>query len=215
MEFHELRDRLVLAALPHVVFDGWSAGALAEAARDEGLDATMPERAFPGGPADAVENFVRMADRVMMEDLAAMDLESKRVGERIFLAVRTRLERWSPHKEAVRRALSVLALPQNLPLAARLTWGTVDAMWLAAGDAAHDFSWYTKRSTLAAVYSSTVLYWLDDPSEADAETWNFLKRRLGDVRKIPEIRARVEGLFSKLPIPGRLPLPKGRFGAGR
>lgn len=207
MEFQRLRDRLVLAALPHVAFDGWSAKSLVAAARDEGLDPSLAERAFLGGPVEAVEHFIALADRLMEEDLAREDLAARRIPDRVFTAIRVRLERWAPHREAIRRATSLLALPLNAGVAARATFGTVDAMWRAAGDASHDFSWYTKRATLAAVYSATMLYWLDDPSEDNADTLAFLKRRLGDVGKITRTRKQVEAWLEKLPHPGRLVRP--------
>ena len=75
--------------------------------------------------------------------------------ERIALGVKTRLDILAPHREAVRRMLAFLALPANLPLAARLLYRTIDAIWYAAGDRATDFSFYTKRGLLAGVYAST------------------------------------------------------------
>lgn len=202
MDIGDIRDRLVLAALPHVVFDGWSHAALAAAAEDEGLDPTMPARAFPAGPADAVAHFVALADRRMAEDVASLDLSGARVPTRIVAAVRVRLERWAGHREAIRRALAVLALPQNLGLAASLTWRTADAIWRAAGDKSHDFSWYTRRATLAAVYSATMLYWIDDFSDDAADTLAFLKRRLTDVGKVTRVRRRFEDLLENLPQSG-------------
>lgn len=210
MDFQRTRDRLVLAALPHVAFDGWSAKALVEAAKDEGLDPSLAERAFLGGPVEAVEHFIELADRLMAQDLAGRDLAAMRVPDRIFAAIRVRLERCAPHREAIRRATSLLALPVNAGAAARATFGTVDAMWRAAGDAAHDFSWYTKRATLAAVYAATMLYWLDDGSEDHADTLAFLRRRLADVGRITKTRKQVEAWLESLPHPGRLARPGRR-----
>lgn len=207
MEFQQIRDRLVLAALPHATFEGWSPKALAEAARDEGMDPSLAERAFLGGPVEAVEHFSRLADRLMLADLMDLDLESMRVTDRVFTAMRARLSRWSHQREAIRRAFSLLALPVNTPAAARATFATVDAIWHAAGDSSHDFSWYTRRATLAAVYSATVLYWLEDQSEDCADTWDFLRRRLADVGRVTKARKRVETWLEKLPQPGRLMPP--------
>lgn len=191
MDSLPLKDELVTAMLPHVAFDGWSAAALAAAADECALDRALAERLLPTGAA-AVAHFVDMADRAMVADLEARGLEGRGVGERVFLAVKLRLERWGGHREAVRRAASLLALPGNLALAARLTWETSGAVWAAVGDRSHDFSWYTKRATLAAVYSATLLYWLDDESEGAADTWAFLRRRLNDVRSLPDLRKRME-----------------------
>lgn len=197
MDFQQIRDRLVQAALPHVVFDGWSTKALAEAAVAEGLDATLAERAFMGGPVDAVEHFIDLADRLMAEDVAGLDLAAMRVPDRVFAILDGRFRRWAPQREAVRRALAVLAL--NPLAAARATARTVDAVWALAGDRSHDFSWYTRRATLGAVYSATVLFWLEDESEDGAETRAFLRRRLGDVGRVIGARKRLTGWLASLP----------------
>ena len=92
-----------------------------------------------------------------------------------------------PAREAVRRALAILAMPQNVPLALRISWRTADLMWRIAGDTSTDFNHYTKRMTLGAVYGSTLLVWLDDQSEGWADTAAFLDRRIDDVMKLREI----------------------------
>jgi len=207
MDMHRMKDALVEAIVPHATFDGWSVAALNAAARDLNMEASLPPRLFPGGLPEVVAHFVAMADRDMTAAVAETGLDGKGIGEAVFLAVRLRLERWSEHREAIRRAASLLALPNNLALAARLTWGTADAIWRAVGDRSHDFSWYTKRATLAAVYSATLLYWLDDSSEGTSDTWAFLRRRLSDVRNLPNLRERVTSMVRG----GRLSGLAGRF----
>ncbi|MDO8606562.1 MAG: COQ9 family protein [Phaeospirillum sp.] len=215
METLRMKDALVKAMLPHAAFDGWSGATLAAAARDLDLDPTLPARLFPGGASEVVAHFVGFADRAMAEDFAVGGHDGAGVGIRVFQAIRLRLERWADHREAIRRATSLLSLPQNLPLALRLTWGTSDAVWHVIGDRSHDFSWYTKRATLGAVYSATLLYWLDDASEDSADSWAFLRRRLDDVRNIPKLRERVEGLMAGGKLGGlaaRFKAPARRWG---
>ncbi|MBM3574074.1 MAG: COQ9 family protein, partial [Alphaproteobacteria bacterium] len=69
----ELRDRMIGATLRHVMFDGWSRAVLEIAARDLRLGAGAAMRAFPAGPADAIEHFATMADRAMLEALERHD----------------------------------------------------------------------------------------------------------------------------------------------
>lgn len=194
----ELRLPLVEAMLPHVPFDGWSEASLAAAARELDLPIERARLAF-SGPAGMVEAFTELADRTMLEELAARGVMAMKVRARITLAVRVRLEQAEPHREAVRRALAVQAIPTNAPSAARTLWRTVDAMWRAAGDTATDYNHYTKRTILGAVYSATLLYWLQDESEARAATWAFLDRRIGDVMSFEKAKARVLGAGSGLP----------------
>ena len=75
------------------------------------------------------------------------------------------------------------------------------AIWLAIGDKSTDFSFYTKRALLAAVYSATLLYWLNDKSDGQAASWAFLDRRIGEVMKIPQIKGQLRSMFDRLPNP--------------
>lgn len=191
MDTAELRDRVLLGLLGHVAFDGWSERSLRAGAVDAGLAPEDGMRAFPTGMLEAVEHFWAYADRRMMEELAGRDLASLRVRERIAAAVRCRLEVVAPHREAVRRALAFMALPQNAGTASRCTYRTVNAMWYAAGDTATDFNFYTKRGLLAGVYAATVLYWLTDESPGSADTWAFLDRRIDGVMSFSRTQGRV------------------------
>ena len=187
-----LQDRIITAALRHVPIDGWSLAALREGATDEGLAPAAVYQAFPGGVPEAVEYFFRQADERMLAQLKTLDLEGMRVRDRIASAVRLRLEQNAANREAIRRALSFLALPMNGGRGRRSLYRTVDAMWRAAGDTATDFNFYTKRTLLAGVYVSTLLYWLDDNSEDFEETWGFLDRRIGEVLRIPKAQAQLK-----------------------
>lgn len=187
------RDALIGAALAHVPFDGWSMTALRAGARDLELEAETVLQEFPGGVADAIRYFSRQADRHMLDEMANADLEGLRIHERVALAVETRLAFLEPHREAVHRGLTWLALPQNAMLGARLLYRTVDDIWYAVGDRSADFSFYTKRGLLAGVVGSTTLFWLDDRSADGAETTAFLHRRLADVMKIHGARKRLAG----------------------
>ena len=194
------RDALIMAALPHVAFDGWSRKTLTAAAEAQGVNY---DHLFPGGPKQAVAHFMDLADRKMIEDLAALDLASMKVRARVTAGVKVRLERWTPHREAVRRALALAPLPPFAGESLRGFYRTVDASWRAAGDRATDFNFYTKRGLLAAVYGSTVLFWLDDRSEGCVATWAFLDRRIAEVMQFPQWKAKVTERLKILPDPRR------------
>jgi len=202
-EAANLRDALIEAALPHVPFDGWTAAALRRGAEDAGLDAAEAAKAFPRGGRDMVAHFSALSDRRMLAALDAMDLPSMRTAERVRTAVKLRLEQAEPHREAVRRTIAFLAMPQNTVLGVTLLHRTVDAIWHAAGDTAADWNWYSKRGLLAGVLGATVLYWLDDTSEGHADTWEFLDRRLQDVAGIGKATGRLKERMRDLRRPWR------------
>ena len=56
------------------------------------------------------------------------------------------------------------AQPVNVPTSFKQRAMLVDEIWHAAGDSASDIDWYLKRTVLAAIYSTTELYWLTDKS---------------------------------------------------
>jgi ubiquinone biosynthesis protein COQ9 len=196
----ELRPRLVAAMLPDVPFDGWTALARDAAAEAQGVDRDIAAMALPDAAA-MVDAYVAHADTLM---LAAMgDVSGLKVRDRIRLALRSRLEAASADREAVRRALAVLAQPQHAGLAARSLWRTADTMWRAAGDTATDFNHYSKRAILGAVYSASLLYWLDDDSDDHEATWAFIDRRIDGIMNFEKTKASAKKAMAWVPNPAR------------
>ncbi len=186
----DLHDRLLEAALSHVVFDGWGPEAYRAAVADSEIDPALADALFPRGALDLAIAFHRRGDARMRQRLGEMDLEGLRFRDRIAAAVRTRLE-VVEDKEAVRRGATLFALPQHAGEGSALIWGTADAIWTTLGDTAQDVNWYSKRATLSAVYSATVLYWLGDDSAGHQDSWAFLDRRIDNVMQIEGLKARV------------------------
>jgi ubiquinone biosynthesis protein COQ9 len=181
------RARVLAAALAHVPFDGWSAVTLMAAARDAGVPDALARALFPRGGVDLALAYHRAGDAAMVTALGAGDLGALRFRERVARALRLRLE-WSD-KELVRRGATLFALPMHAADGARALWGTADAVWTALGDTNRDFSYVTKRATLAGVQAATVLFWLGDDSPGHHATWDFLDRRIEDVMRIEKVKA--------------------------
>lgn len=196
------REALVEAAVEHVPFDGWTRQALLAGAETLDLPPGEVDRLFPDGIRSAIITYVELVDRKMVEALDAKDLASMKIRERIATAVKTRLELVEDQKDTVRAALAWAALPQNIATGLKLTHGTVDKMWVAAGDTATDHNWYTKRMLLAGVYGTTLAYWLDDTSDGHSDSWAFLDRRIANVMQIPKVTAKLgkAGKFAAAPL---------------
>jgi ubiquinone biosynthesis protein COQ9 len=192
------RERLLDAILPHVVFDGWSEAAFRAAAGDCAMALPLARAHCPRGATDLAADYHRQGDRAMTAALARAATDGTRFRDRVTLAVRLRLE--GADREIVRRGAAHFALPQNAATGAALIWGTADAIWTALGDTSDDINWYSKRATLSAVYSSTVLYWLGDESEGHQATWDFLDRRIEGVMRFEKFKAGVRDnpVLSKL-----------------
>ncbi len=213
----ELKDRLLVETLPNVLFDGWTDHALRGGAASAGISPELTLHAFPEGVTDLVQHFADWTNRTMIAAYGAEDTETLGISARVALAIRLRLQALDEHREAVRSWLTWLALPNHAPMAPRLLHKTVDEIWYLVGDRATDFSYYTKRTLLAGVYSTTVLYWLGDESEGHAATWDFLERSLKATTGVSKTMAKAGGLgqfLDYLPSPVRFARQFRRRAAG-
>jgi ubiquinone biosynthesis protein COQ9 len=206
----QLRRELAIPVAENAVFDGWTRAAIDSAARQLGIDPVKARLAMPKGQAAMIDLYIREVDRALEARFTPKRLAGMKIREKIRALVWQRLEIMGPAREAVRRALAILAMPQNLPLALRISWRTADLMWRIAGDTSTDFNHYTKRMTLGAVYASTLLAWLDDQSEGWTDTAAFLDRRIEDVMKFEKFKADWRGSSDRLSLSrflGRLRYP--------
>ena len=184
----DVKQQLLDAALNHVAFDGWGDATFEAAALDAGIAPDVARLACPRGGVDLAIAYHRRGDALMLERYAREDLSALRYSEKVCALLRFRLEAVSD-KEAVRRGTTLFTLPHLAADGAKLIWGTADAIWNTLGDTSKDSNWYSKRATLSAVYSSTVLFWLGDNSEGHADTWAFLERRIDDVMRFEKVKA--------------------------
>ncbi len=185
----EIKNKIIARALVHVPYEGWSQEILDRSADEIGVGSSYGWRLFPQGPLEAVITWSRLLDEKMLISLP--DPENLRVRDRVSLAIKTRLNILSPHREAARKTSTYLALPHHIGKASQLLYATVNAIWYYAGDTSTDYNFYTKRALLAWVYSSTFLYWLQDDSEDHHKTWMFLDRRIEEVLTLPKLPKRI------------------------
>ena len=206
----QLRRRLALAVGENAVFDGWTRAAVDSAAAQLGVDPAQARLAMPKSQAGMIDVYIQEVDRALEAWFTPERLAGMKIREKIRALIWHRLEIMAPAREGVRRALAILAMPQNLPLALRISWRTADLMWRIAGDTSTDFNHYTKRMSLGAVYGSTLLVWLDDQSDGLDETAAFLDRRIEDVMRFEKFKAQWRGSSEHLSLSrflGRLRYP--------
>ncbi|HEX7871778.1 MAG TPA: COQ9 family protein [Sphingobium sp.] len=187
----DLRLRLAPMVADNAAFDGWSAKALAATAAQSGTDADIIALAFDGGALAMIDAWFASIDADMLAALPPERLGNMRTPGRITALVEARLQIIAPHREALRRAQSVLAMPQNLVRAAKLGWRAADVMWRAAGDTATDLNHYSKRATLGSIYAATMIFFVNDESEHWADTKAFFARRLAGVARFEKAKARM------------------------
>jgi ubiquinone biosynthesis protein COQ9 len=207
----EVRAALADGIASNAAFDGWGEQARDMAADAAGVDRDIARLAFKDGPVAMIDAWFARIDQAMVEAVPADQAAAMKIRQRITALVEARLAAAAPNREALRRALAILAMPQNAASGARLGWRTVDAIWAQAGDTATDYNHYTKRATLFAVYASTIAVFLNDESEEYADTRAFLARRIEDIMRFEKWKAgmvkRGENMPSLSRFVGRLRYP--------
>lgn len=185
----EVRAALAPRLAADAAFDGWGTSAVASAANALGIDPDIAALAFPGGATDMIDAWFGWIDDEMARRLPPETLAAMKIRERIAALVETRLAIVANDKEALRRALAILAMPQNIAKVTRLGWRAADTMWRLAGDTATDYNHYTKRGLLGTIYAATLTVFIDDDSEGFADTRAFLSRRIDNVMQFEKAKA--------------------------
>ncbi len=204
MTLDELRVALAPDIAASAIFDGWNATALMAAAEMAGCDPDVARLAFPGKgagglPMEMIAAWIASVDQAMEAEWPAERLATLKIRERIRTLVAFRLDAVADVDEAVRRALAVMAQPQNAVTALKLGWHSADIMWRLAGDTATDYNHYTKRAILAGIYSATLAVFVNDDSDGKADTHAFLERRIDGVMRFEKAKAQFLSKDRELP----------------
>ncbi|GMM93520.1 COQ9 family protein [Qipengyuania sp. MTN3-11] len=194
MTLDELRLHLAPSVADAAIFDGWSEEALEMAATQAGIDPDVARLAYTqsaGGMAmDMIRAWIETIDAAMGEALPAERLARMPIRERIRSLVQFRLDAVRGREESLRRALAIMAMPQNVAATLKTGWHSADVMWRLAGDTATDYNHYTKRAILASIYGATLAVLVDDESDDKAETRAFLDRRIEGVMRFEKAKAK-------------------------
>ncbi|KAG1306874.1 hypothetical protein G6F64_007257 [Rhizopus arrhizus] len=174
---------MLKATMTFVPEYGWSMQSLLHGARALGYPSVV-HGVFPGGESGLIDAYLKDARAnytcLVEEKLAKGELEGLSMNEKVKLLTWLRLEMNKPFIKKWPEALAIMAQPSNVSMSLKHLGDIVDDIWYYAGDRSPDMNWYTKRASLAAVYSATELYMTQDLSSDYIETEKFLQRRSGD-----------------------------------
>jgi ubiquinone biosynthesis protein COQ9 len=182
-------QRLLDAAIPRAADLGISPALLKAAGEACDLSEGDVGLLLPNGPADLVALLSRRHDTRAMATLAELDAGTLKIREKIARGVSARLEAAAADQAAAKRAAGFLTLPQNLSLAARLTWESADLIWRWAGDTATDENHYSKRAILSGILAPALTMRLFDgrePAEA------FVAARIENVMAFEKWKAGIK-----------------------
>lgn len=82
--------------------------------------------------------------------------------------------------------ISQLILPYNLTQGLNELYLLSDDLAFYLGDESNDFSWYSKRLSIASIYVSSELFMLNDNTKDFELTQRFIKQRVYDLKKLSD-----------------------------
>lgn len=182
-------QRAILAAmLPIAAFDGWTAKSLRDAVAKTDLPKGAGELYFPEGPLEVIAFWAEEMNRAVEADLGELDLSSMKIRDKVTAGILARLYAIGPHEEAARRALARLALPDAMGQGPKQLWNSADTIWRAIGDTSTDANYYSKRTILSGVISTTLAVWLSDSDPEKAKARAFLDARIANVMQFEKAK---------------------------
>ncbi|CAI6334646.1 unnamed protein product [Periconia digitata] len=185
--FAPAESAILSAAMSHVPNVGFTIDALKLGARDANyLDAST--NLFPRGVFDLV-NYHLVTQRLALKDTVQFPPEGENgkklgIGSKIRTLALARLRANEPVIDKWQEALAIMAQPSFIPPSLAELARLADEIWYLAGDKSVDGSWYTKRASFSAIYSSTEVFMTQDKSKDFRETEQFLDARLADSMKL-------------------------------
>ena len=205
----EIKDKLLDSFLNNAAFSGLGAPALLQAAKENGINKGEVEIIAPNGAISMIDYWFQKADDYVIETLISRG--GLKIREKATLAIRARLEFLGQHKEALTKAIAIMALPHNIAHSLSIGYRFSDKVWRAFNDKSTDFNYYTKRTMLLAVDTSTAAYFINDDSHEHEDTWGFLDRRIENIMQIEKTKFKIREFKEKLPDPIPL-LARLRYG---
>ncbi len=192
-----VRRAVLEAALDEAAFEGWNARTLARATAAAGYSEGELELYCPDGVLDLIEWWSVKADEGAREVIQASN--ANRIRDKVSGAVMARLDQLEGYEDAASRARGRLLLPDGLDRGRKLIWATSDMIWRAIGDTSTDYNFYTKRTILSGVFTSTFMVWVEDTDPDKAKTRAFLDDRIENVMQFEKVKGQATKFAMGLP----------------
>ena len=188
-------EKLVLGMLLNIPFDGLQWEALYRAAEDLKIyknpltneNKIELKNFFENDLVNTIKAFNDYLDDKMEDSFSKTKKNKQRMPEKIKSLILNRISASLDFKDGIVSSLGFMSLPQNSKPSLKMLYNTCDRIWRVSGDQSTDFSFYTKRLILSGVYSSTLMYWIQDdtgdlkntsenPIQSAEEYENFVKQ---------------------------------------
>ena len=190
------RRKILNESKKYVVTNGWNESLFKSITKNKIFKIDEILTLFPEGYLSLLKFYLKELNIDMTSSAKNLDLTRMKTHQRIREIILLRLNIKQNEKDLIKRTYFTLLLPKHFNILLMSLYNIVDQIWFIAGDISTDFNFYSKRAILATVYSSTVLYWINN--ENFEETKKFLDKQLKKISKIPQIKKQIKNVSSFL-----------------
>ena len=191
------RKEILNESKKYIVKDGWNENLLESISKKRKYKINEITALFPEGYLSLLKYYLKELNLQMTHSSKNLNLSQMKVHERIREIILLRLKNSQDEKELIKKTYFNFLLPCHHKIALISLYETVDQIWFIARDNSTDFNFYSKRAILAAIYSSTVLHWMNNNSFN--QTKIFLDNQLKKVSKIPQLKKNIKNISNLLP----------------
>lgn len=195
------RRAILDRALVIAAFEGWTSKTLRDAAAQAELPKGAEDLYFPDGPLELISFWAEELNVHVEAALGDLDLGSMKIRDKVTAGVIARLEALSGSEAAAKRVIARLALPDALGQGAAQLWSGADTIWRAIGDTSTDSNYYSKRTILSGVISSSLMAWLSDTTVDKREGRAFVDARIANVMQFEKVKWDLKKKTETLPNP--------------
>lgn len=188
------RRKILNESKKYVVTNGWNESLFKSITKNKIFKIDEILILFPEGYLSLLKFYLKELNIDMTSSAINLDLTRMKTHQRIREIILLRLNIKQNEKDLIKRTYFTLLLPKHFNILLMSLYNIVDQIWFIAGDNSTDFNFYSKRAILATVYSSTVLYWINN--ENFEETKKFLDKQLKKISKIPQIKKQIKNVSS-------------------
>ena len=107
------------------------------------------------------------------------------------------LNQFKDNKLVIKRLIEYFKSTESLTTAPESIYLISDKFWNLIEDTSVDFNFYTKRFILMSVIVPTILFWVDDYSDNNLNTNEYIKKCFSRSMKIGKIKNKIKKAFSK------------------
>jgi len=183
-------------------FEPWNQATLEKACGEAGFNPDYIDVVYPGKIEEFTKEFVQgcnsQAFLKAKENWAALKT-TKKVEEIIFQRI-CQYHFKLKNLEGLKKFLSYSATPSHIHASLKNIYDFSSEVWYELGDRSVDISYYTKRLSLSAIYSKSMLYSLSDKSDNLHQTREFIQKSIDGLMKINKLKQKVNEIINIIPF---------------